>query len=62
MRESFAITPLLRWAAGFFLIAILAGVLGFGGIAGAATSIAQILFFGFLVVAVIMLLAGLFRR
>lgn len=36
---------MLYWAAVFFIIAIVAGVLGFGGIAGAASSVAQILFF-----------------
>jgi len=37
-------------AAVLFSVAIMAGVPGFGGIAGAATSIAQILFFIFIVV------------
>ena len=40
---------MLGWAIVFFLIAIAAGVLGFGGIAGAASGIAQIFFFVFLV-------------
>ena len=38
---------MLRWAVIFFIIAIVAAVFGFGGIAGAATGIAQILFCGF---------------
>jgi len=49
---------MLRWALIFFIIALIAAVFGFGGIAGAATGIAQILFFGFLVLAVIGLIAG----
>jgi uncharacterized membrane protein YtjA (UPF0391 family) len=38
---------MLRYAAIFFLVALVAAVLGFGGIAGAAASIAQILFWVF---------------
>lgn len=40
---------MLYWAAIFFIIAILAGFFGFGGIATASASIAQIVFFLFLV-------------
>jgi uncharacterized membrane protein YtjA (UPF0391 family) len=40
---------MLRWALGFLLVAILAAVCGFGGIAGAATDIARLIFFVFLV-------------
>ena len=36
---------MLYGAAVFLIIPIVAGVLGFGGIAGAASSVAQILFF-----------------
>ena len=35
---------MLSWAITFLIIAIIAGVLGFGGIAGTATSMAKILF------------------
>jgi len=49
---------MLRLALFFFVLAIIAAIFGFGGIAGAATSIAQILFVGFLIVAVIALLTG----
>jgi uncharacterized membrane protein YtjA (UPF0391 family) len=52
----------LRYAAIFFVIAIIAAVFGFGGIAAGATEIAKILFFVFLVVFVLTLLLGLFRR
>ena len=38
------------------------GLLGFGGIAGASAGIAQILFFVFLALLVLSLIAGLFRR
>ena len=39
---------MLRWAAIFFIIALVAGVFGFGGIAAGAVEIAKILFFIFL--------------
>jgi uncharacterized membrane protein YtjA (UPF0391 family) len=53
---------MLRYAAIFFVIAIIAAVFGFGGIAAGATEIAKILFFIFIVVFLITLLLGLFRR
>jgi len=40
---------MLSWAITFLIIAIVAAVLGFGVIAGAATGIAKILFIVFLV-------------
>lgn len=49
---------MLYWAAVFFVIALLAGVFGFFGIAAAATGVAKILFFAFLVLAVVSLLVG----
>ena len=51
---------MLRWALGFFIIALIAAFLGFGGIAGTAVGIAKILFFGFIILAAIALVAGLF--
>lgn len=53
---------MLGWALTFFIIAIIAGVLGFGGIAMATAGIAKLLFFIFLVLFVISLIAGLVRR
>ena len=53
---------MLSWALTFLVIALIAAALGFGGVAGAATGIAQILFFVFLVLFVISLLAGGLRR
>ncbi len=49
---------MLRWAAVFFVIAIIAAVFGFGGIAASATGIAKVLFFAFLVIAVVSLFMG----
>jgi uncharacterized membrane protein YtjA (UPF0391 family) len=53
---------MLRWAATFFVIAIVAAVLGFGGIAAGASEIARILFFVFLVVFVATLIMGMTRK
>jgi uncharacterized membrane protein YtjA (UPF0391 family) len=53
---------MLYWALVFLVVAIIAGALGFGGIAGTSAGIAQILFFIFLAFLVISLLAGLFKR
>jgi uncharacterized membrane protein YtjA (UPF0391 family) len=51
----------LSWALIFFIVAIAAAVLGFGGLAAASASIAKILFFIFLVLFVISLVMGLGR-
>ncbi|MDF3214448.1 DUF1328 domain-containing protein [Mesorhizobium sp. M7A.F.Ca.CA.001.09.2.1] len=53
---------MLYWALVFFVVAIIAGALGFGGIAGTSVGIAKILFFIFLAFLIISLLAGLFKR
>lgn len=53
---------LLTWAVVFFVIALLAAVFGFGGIAAASAWIAQILFFVFLAVFIVLLIAGLVGR
>ena len=53
---------MLRWAIAFFIIAIVAAIFGFGGIALAAAGIAKILFFIFLVLFLVALLGGLVRR
>lgn len=54
---------MLRWALIFFIIAILAAVLGFGSlVVGVAADIAKFLFFIFLVLLVISLIFGYTRR
>ncbi len=53
---------MLGWALMFFVVAILAAVFGFGGIAVASAGIAKILFFIFLIGFVIALAMGLTRR
>ncbi|WP_439815746.1 DUF1328 domain-containing protein [Zavarzinia sp. CC-PAN008] len=52
---------MLGWALVFLLVAIVAGVLGFGGVASASMGIAQILFFVFLVVFLITMVMYLVR-
>lgn len=53
---------MLRYAVIFFVVAIIAALFGFGGIAAGATEIAKILFFVFLVLFVVSLVAGLIKR
>ena len=50
--------PMLRYAVIFLLIALVAGVLGFGVIAGTAAPIAKVLFVIFLVLFIVSLLRG----
>ncbi len=52
---------MLNWAVTFLIIALVAGVLGFGGIAGTSVGIAKILFAVFLVLFVVSLLFGRYR-
>jgi len=53
---------MLYWALVFLVIALLAGLFGFGLIAGTSYAIAKVLFFIFLVVFVISLIMGLSGR
>jgi uncharacterized membrane protein YtjA (UPF0391 family) len=53
---------MLRWAVVFFVVALIAAVFGFLGIAAAAVSIAKILFFVFLVLFLVSLVGGLMSR
>ena len=53
---------MLYYAAVFFVIAIVAALFGFGGIAAGASSIAQVLFFIFVVLFLVSLIGGLIRR
>ena len=53
---------MLGWAITFLVVALIAALFGFGGIAGSAVGIAKILFFVFLVLFVVSLLLGGTRR
>ena len=52
---------MLSWALTFFIIALIAAILGFGGIAGTAAGIAKIIFFGAVILLVVSMLTGGFR-
>lgn len=49
---------MLKWSVIFLIIAIIAGLLGFTSIAGTSIAIAKILFFVFLIIFVVTLIAG----
>lgn len=50
---------MLRWAVTFLIVALIAALFGFGGIAATATGIAKILFYIFLILFLVALLFGL---
>ncbi len=52
---------MLRWILSFLLLAIIAGALGFTGIAGASIAIAQTLFYIFLILFVVALIVHISR-
>lgn len=53
---------MLYWAALFFVIALIAAIFGYGGIAGGATVASHVLFFVFVVLFLIALVVSLFHR
>ena len=53
---------MLYWAIVFLIVAIIAGLLGFGAVAFAAAGIAKILFFLFLVLFLVSLVMHVGRR
>jgi uncharacterized membrane protein YtjA (UPF0391 family) len=61
-KETGTMSGILKWAVVFFVLALIAAVFGFGGIAAGAAGIAKILFIGFLIIAGVALAAGLLRR
>ena len=50
---------MLRWALIFLVLGLIAGILGFTSVAGASIAIAKTLFFIFMVIFVVLLVAGL---
>jgi len=52
---------MLGWALTFLVIALIAAVFGFGGIAGTAMNIAQIIFFVAIVLFLISAIVGVMR-
>jgi uncharacterized membrane protein YtjA (UPF0391 family) len=53
---------MLRWAIVFLVIALIAALFGFGLVAGVAYDAAKILFFVFIVLAVLSFLGGFLQR
>jgi uncharacterized membrane protein YtjA (UPF0391 family) len=51
---------LLKWALFFLIVAVIAALFGFSGIAADAAGIAKVLFFIFLTICVILFAIGLF--
>lgn len=54
-------TRMLGWAVTFLVIALIAALFGFGGIASASAGIAQILFFVFIVLFIIAMVVRALR-
>lgn len=52
---------MFNWALAFFLIALVAALFGFGGLAGAAAGIGKFVFFAAVVLLVISLVSNAFR-
>lgn len=52
---------MLSWSVTFLILALIAGLLGFTNIAGAAVGIAKILFFVFLVLLIVSAVFGALR-
>lgn len=52
---------MLQYSLVFFIVAIIAAVFGFGGIAAGAVEIAKVLFYVFLLITVVTLLIGVLR-
>jgi uncharacterized membrane protein YtjA (UPF0391 family) len=53
---------MLHYAAIFFIIALIAALFGFGGLAAGAVEIAKVLFFIFALLFVVSLIGGLITR
>ena len=52
---------MLSWVVTFLIIALIAGILGFGGIAGASVEIAKIIFFVAVVLFLVSAVVGVAR-
>jgi uncharacterized membrane protein YtjA (UPF0391 family) len=53
---------LLHYALVFLVVALIAAAVGFGGVAGSAMEAARLLFWVFIILFVVSLVAGLVRR
>jgi uncharacterized membrane protein YtjA (UPF0391 family) len=50
---------MLKWAFAFLILGLIAALLGFTGLAGASIAIAKLLFFVFVAIFVVLVVAGL---
>lgn len=50
---------MIKWAIIFAIIGLIAGALGFGGIAGASVGIAKFLFWAGIIIAVVLFVLGM---
>lgn len=53
---------MLRWALIFFIVAVVAALFGFTNIAAASATVARFLFFVFVVLFLLVLIANFFRK
>jgi uncharacterized membrane protein YtjA (UPF0391 family) len=60
-RATLEVGEMLRWALIFFALALVAALFGYGGLAVGAAGIAKILFFAFLILAAVAIVANLAR-
>jgi uncharacterized membrane protein YtjA (UPF0391 family) len=56
------VSSLLHWAVVFLVVAIIAAVLGFGGLAGTAVGAAKLLFWVAIILAIIAFIGNAMRR
>jgi uncharacterized membrane protein YtjA (UPF0391 family) len=52
---------MLGWALTFFILAVLAGVFGFGGLAGTFAWAAELLFYAFIILLIVSVVVNLAR-
>ncbi|MFC3052986.1 DUF1328 domain-containing protein [Kordiimonas pumila] len=52
---------MLSWALTFFILAIVAAIFGFGGIAGTLAGAAKLLFLAFIILFIVTLIANVIR-
>jgi uncharacterized membrane protein YtjA (UPF0391 family) len=50
---------ILKWALIFFLVSVVAGILGFTGVSAASADVARFLFYAFVVIFLVLLILGL---
>lgn len=52
---------MMTWALAFFILAVIAALFGFGGVAAGAAGIGKVLFFAFVVLAVVSVFVNTMR-